>query len=117
MVGVGGGEVVLRITGVQKTKRRRRKSCLWTGLIHRGEESTKSGYKDEKCTKKPCLWTGPKAEPCADEQNLFGTTAKTHHFGGGNFCGAVTIFFYFICVTKNLLNSFTPTGADMRPTF
>jgi hypothetical protein len=32
-----------------------------------------------------------------------GTTAKTHHFWGGNFCGAVTQFFYFICVTKNLL--------------
>ena len=49
MVGVGGGEVVLRITGVQKTtKRRRRKSCLWTGLIHRGEEGTKSGYKKTK---------------------------------------------------------------------
>jgi hypothetical protein len=48
MVGVGGGEVVLRITGVQKTKKRRRKSCLWTGLIHRGEESTKSGYKKMK---------------------------------------------------------------------
>jgi hypothetical protein len=54
MVGVGGGEVVLRITGVQKTKkRRRRKSCLWTGLIHRGEESTKSGYKRRKMYKKP----------------------------------------------------------------
>jgi hypothetical protein len=44
MVGVGGGEVALRITGVQKTKRRRQKSCLWTGLIHRGEDNTKSGH-------------------------------------------------------------------------
>ena len=46
MVGVGGGEeVVLRITGVKKQKRRRQKSCLWTGLIHRGNDGTKSGYK------------------------------------------------------------------------
>ncbi len=56
MVGVGGGEVVLRITGVQK---RRQKSCLWTGLIHRGEEGTKLGYKKMKRSIKSCLGTRP----------------------------------------------------------
>ena len=34
--------------GTKNDKRRRRKSCLWTGLIHRGEEGTKSGYKKTK---------------------------------------------------------------------
>jgi hypothetical protein len=34
--------------GTKNDKRRRRKSCLWTGLIHRGEEGTKSGYKKMK---------------------------------------------------------------------
>ena len=42
-----------------KTKRRRQKSCLWTGLIHSGKDRTKSGIKDEICMKKPCLWTRP----------------------------------------------------------
>jgi len=51
MVGSGGGEVALQITGVQKTKKENEKSCLWTGLIHRGEDSTKSGYKDMKVIK------------------------------------------------------------------
>ncbi len=32
----------------KKQKRRRQNFCLWTGLIHRGEESTKSGYKKTK---------------------------------------------------------------------
>ena len=40
------------LLGYKKRKRRRRKSCHWTGLIHRGEDSTKSGYKDGKCKKK-----------------------------------------------------------------
>ena len=33
------------LLGYKKQKRRRQKSCLWTKLIHRGEEGTKSGYK------------------------------------------------------------------------
>jgi hypothetical protein len=52
MVGIGGEEVALWITGVQKQKRRRQKSCLWTGLIHSGEDSTKSGYKKTKNVQK-----------------------------------------------------------------
>ena len=36
------------LPGYKKRKRRRQKSCLWTGLIHRGEDSTKSGYKKTK---------------------------------------------------------------------
>jgi hypothetical protein len=47
------------LLGYKKRKRRRRKSCLWAGLIHRGEDSTKSGLKDEKCKKKPaCVSVG-----------------------------------------------------------
>ncbi len=34
--------------GTKNDKKRRQKSCLWTGLIHRGEEGTKSGYKKMK---------------------------------------------------------------------
>jgi hypothetical protein len=56
-VGIGkdgghGGWLVLGVErwccgllGYKKQKRRRQKSCLWTGLIHRGNEGTKSGYK------------------------------------------------------------------------
>ena len=46
------------LLGYKKRKRRRRKSCLWAGLIHRGEDSTKSGLKDEKCKKKPACGHG-----------------------------------------------------------
>jgi hypothetical protein len=54
-VGIGkdgghGGWLVLGVErwrcgllGYKKRKKRRQKSCLWTGLIHRGEDSTKSG--------------------------------------------------------------------------
>ena len=54
-VGIGkdgghGGWLVLGVErwrcillGYKKQKRRRQKSCLWTGLIHRGEDSTKLG--------------------------------------------------------------------------
>ncbi len=49
MVGVGGGEVVLRITGVQKTiKGEGENLACGHPLIHRGEEGTKSGYKKTK---------------------------------------------------------------------
>jgi hypothetical protein len=49
MVGVGGGEVVLRITGVQKTiKGEGENLACGHHLIHRGEEGTKSGYKKTK---------------------------------------------------------------------
>ncbi len=40
------------LLGYKKQKRRRRKSCLWTGLIHRGEDSTKSWYKKKKNVQK-----------------------------------------------------------------
>ena len=37
-----------KLLGYKKRRRRRQKSCMWTGLIHRGEEGTKSGYKKMK---------------------------------------------------------------------
>jgi hypothetical protein len=40
------------LLGYKKQKKRRQKSCLWTRLIHMGEESTKSGYKKKKNVKK-----------------------------------------------------------------
>jgi hypothetical protein len=49
MVGVGGWRGgVADYWGTKNDKRRRRKSCLWTGLIHRGKEGKKSGYKKMK---------------------------------------------------------------------
>ena len=49
MVGVGGGEVVLRITGVQKTiKGEGENLACGHPLIHRGEEGTNQGIKRQK---------------------------------------------------------------------
>ncbi len=69
-VGIGkdrghGGWLVLEVErwrrgllGYKKQKRKRQKSCLWTGLIKRGEDTTKSGYKKTKNVQKflPVDW-------------------------------------------------------------
>jgi hypothetical protein len=39
----GGGRWCCGLPGYKKLKRRWQKSCQWTGLIHSGEDSTKSG--------------------------------------------------------------------------
>ena len=48
MVGVGGGEVAWRITGIQKSKKEKAKILPVDGADHRGEDSTKTGYKKTK---------------------------------------------------------------------
>jgi len=37
-----------RLLGYKKRKRKKQKSRLWKGLIHSGEESTKSGVQNTK---------------------------------------------------------------------
>ena len=56
MVGAGGGEVALRITGGQKSKKEKVKILPVDRADSGGEDSTKSGIRQKK---KPCLWTRP----------------------------------------------------------
>ena len=53
MVSAGGGRWCCGLPGYKKLKRRWRKSCQWTGLIHSGEDSTKSGIQKMNKKKSP----------------------------------------------------------------
>ena len=43
----GGHDMVVLGVESWRCERRRRKSCMWTGLIHRDEDSTKSGQRQK----------------------------------------------------------------------